>query len=76
MLDSRGTAVDDIREQLWQIYRDMKADKLNPTASQAEDIKCDTFSSLKKTCLKHKQCIGIILRIGSWAETPFRHRLI
>jgi hypothetical protein len=54
----------------------MKADKLNPTASQAEDIKCDTFASLKKTCLKHKQCIGIILRIGSWAETPFRHRLI
>src|SRR5664280_944375 len=32
-------AVDDTREQLWQIYRDLKAYKLEPTASQAEDIK-------------------------------------
>jgi Transposase IS66 family len=31
-------AVDDTREQLWQIYRDLKAYKLEPTASQAEDI--------------------------------------
>ena len=32
-------AVDDIREQLWQIYRDLKAYKLEPMASQAEDIR-------------------------------------
>jgi len=32
-------AVDDTRERLWQIYRDLKAYKLNPMASQAEDIK-------------------------------------
>lgn len=32
-------AVDDTREQLWQIYRDLKAYKLAPIASQAEDIK-------------------------------------
>ena len=32
-------AVDDTREQLWQIYRDLKTYKLEPTASQAEDIK-------------------------------------
>ena len=32
-------AVDDTRERLWQIYRDLKAYKLKPTASQAEDIK-------------------------------------
>jgi hypothetical protein len=32
-------AVDDTREQLWQIYRDLKNYKLEPTASQAEDIK-------------------------------------
>src|SRR5664280_3911782 len=32
-------AVDNKREQLWQIYRDLKAYKLEPTASQAEDIK-------------------------------------
>ena len=31
-------AVDDTREQLWQIYRDLKAYKLEPTATQAEDI--------------------------------------
>ena len=32
-------AVDNTREQLWQIYRDLKAYKLEPTAIQAEDIK-------------------------------------
>jgi hypothetical protein len=32
-------AVDDTREQLWQIYRDLKTYKLEPTASQAENIK-------------------------------------
>ena len=32
-------AVGDAREQLWQIYRDLKAYKLVPTTSQAEDIK-------------------------------------
>ena len=32
-------AVDDTREQLWRIYRDLKTYKLAPTASQAEDIK-------------------------------------
>src|SRR5665647_289853 len=32
-------AVDDTREQLWQIYRDLKTYKLEPTAIQAEDIK-------------------------------------
>ena len=32
-------AVDDTREQLWQLYRDLKTYKLEPTAIQAEDIK-------------------------------------
>jgi hypothetical protein len=32
-------AVDNTREQLWQIYRDLKTYKLDPTAIQAEDIK-------------------------------------
>ena len=37
-----------MRKQLWQLYRDLKAYKLEPSASQAEDIKfrfqamCDT----------------------------------
>ncbi len=37
--DLHVKAVDDTREQLWQIYRDLKAYKLGPTTSQAEDIK-------------------------------------
>lgn len=46
--DEHVKAVDGVREQLWQIYRDLKTYKLAPTASQAEDIKlrfqamCDT----------------------------------
>jgi hypothetical protein len=32
-------AVDNTREQLWQIYRNLKAYKLEPTAIQAEEIK-------------------------------------
>jgi hypothetical protein len=37
--DEHIKAVDDIREQLWLLYRDLKAYKLNPFAIQAEDIK-------------------------------------
>jgi hypothetical protein len=36
--DDHVNAVDAVREQLWQLYRDLKAYKLNPTATQAEDI--------------------------------------
>jgi hypothetical protein len=37
--DEHIKAVDDIREQLWLLYRDLKAYKLNPSAIQAEGIK-------------------------------------
>lgn len=37
--DEHSKAVDESREQLWSIYRDLKAYKLNPTPIQAEDIK-------------------------------------
>jgi hypothetical protein len=46
--DDHVNAVGSVREQLWQLYRDLKAYKLEPTASQAEDIRfrfqalCDT----------------------------------
>ena len=46
--DVHVNAVDAVREQIWQLYRDLKAYKLEPTATQAEDIKsrfqamCDT----------------------------------
>src|SRR5664280_1756222 len=37
--DDHVNAVDAVREQLWQLYRDLKAYKLDPTATQADDIK-------------------------------------
>ena len=37
--DEHVKAVDAVREQLWQLYRDLKDYKLEPTATQAEDIK-------------------------------------
>jgi Transposase IS66 family len=37
--DDHVNAVDAVREQLWQLYRDLKAYKLEPTATQADDIK-------------------------------------
>jgi hypothetical protein len=37
--DDHVNAVDAVREQLWQLYRDLKAYKLEPTVSQAEDIR-------------------------------------
>ncbi len=36
--DEHSKAVDESREQLWSLYRDLKAYKLNPTPIQAEDI--------------------------------------
>src|SRR5664280_2615603 len=39
--DDHVNAVDAVREQLWQLYRDLKAYKLDPTATQAEAIKSD-----------------------------------
>jgi len=37
--DVHVKAVDNVRDQLWQLYRDLKAYKLDPSAIQAEDIK-------------------------------------
>jgi hypothetical protein len=37
--DEHVKAVDEVRERLWQLYRDLKDYKLDPTAIQAEDIK-------------------------------------
>jgi hypothetical protein len=36
--DEHVKAVDAVRDQLWQLYRDLKAYKLEPTTTQAEDI--------------------------------------
>lgn len=37
--DDHVKAVDGAREQIWQLYRNLKAYKLAPTVAQAEDIK-------------------------------------
>lgn len=37
--DEHVKAVDSIRDQIWQIYRDLKTYKLNPSAPQAEELK-------------------------------------
>jgi hypothetical protein len=37
--DEHVKAVDDVREQLWLLYRDLKGYKLNPSTIQAEHIK-------------------------------------
>jgi hypothetical protein len=37
--DDHVNAVDAVREPLWQLYRDLKAYQLDPTATQAEAIK-------------------------------------
>ena len=37
--DEHVKAVDDVRDQLWRLYRGLKAYKLDPTTIQAEDIK-------------------------------------
>ncbi len=37
--DEHVKAVNDVREQLWQLFRDLKSYKLDPTVLQAEDIK-------------------------------------
>ncbi|MDD5410932.1 MAG: transposase [Methylobacter sp.] len=37
--DEHVKAVDDVRDQLWRLYRNLKSYKLDPTAIQAENIK-------------------------------------
>ena len=49
--DNHIKAVDDAREQLWSIYHDLKAYKLNPVAEQADSIKqCFQILCQTKTC--------------------------
>jgi len=49
--DNHAKAVDDIREQLWSIYHDLKTYKLNPVAKQADELR-QRFETLccTKTC--------------------------
>jgi len=48
-----------VREQLWQLYSDLKAYKLEPTASQAEDIK-SRFQAMCGSPYKSMQAVIFI----------------
>jgi len=54
--DEHIKAIDESREQLWLLYRDLKAYKLNPTKIQAEDIElrfqtmCSTRNEAGRRC--------------------------
>jgi len=62
--DEHSKAVDDIREQLWQLYRDLKGYKLNPSAVQAEDIKF-RFQTMCSTKTKYVTLNLALKRMGN-----------
>ena len=62
--DEHSKAVDDIREQLWQLYRDLKGYKLNPSAVQAEDIKF-RFQTMCNTKTKYVTLNLALKRMGN-----------
>jgi hypothetical protein len=62
--DEHVKAVDGVREQLWQIYRDLKTYKLAPTASQAEDIKL-RFQAMCSTPTAYATLNQALKRMGN-----------
>jgi hypothetical protein len=62
--DEHSKAVDDIREQLWQLYRDLKVYKLNSLAVQAEDIKF-RFQTMCNTKTKYVTLNLALKRMGN-----------
>lgn len=62
--DPHVKAVDATREQLWQLYRDLKAYKLEPTASQAEDIK-SRFKAMCDTKTVYATLNQVLKRMGN-----------
>jgi len=62
--DEHVKAVDVVRDQLWQIYRDLKAYKCNPTATQAEDLK-QRFSMMCCTKTAYATLNQVLKRLGN-----------
>ena len=62
--DAHVNAVDAVREQLWQLYRDLKAYKLEPTASQVEDIK-SRFQAMCETQTAYATLNQVLKRMGN-----------
>ena len=61
--DEQVKAVDAVREQLWQLYRDLKDYKLDPTATQAEDIK-SRFQAMCGTITAYATLNQALKRMG------------
>jgi hypothetical protein len=62
--DEHINAVDAVREQLWQLYRDLKAYQLEPTASQAEDIRF-RFQTMCSTKTAYATLNQVLKRMGN-----------
>ena len=57
-------AVDAVRDQLWQLYRDLKDYKLEPTATQAVDIK-SRFQAMCSTKTAYATLNQALKRMGN-----------
>lgn len=57
-------AVDDVRKQLWELYRDLKAYKLSPTSTQAEDI-TSRFKTMCSTETVYATLNQVLKRMGN-----------
>ncbi len=62
--DDHVNAVDAVREQLWQLYRDLKTYKLEPTATQAEAIK-SRFQTMCSTKTVYATLNQALKRMGN-----------
>jgi hypothetical protein len=62
--DDHINAVDAVREQLWQLYRDLKAYKLEPTSTQAEDIRF-RFQTMCSTKTAYATLNQVLKRMGN-----------
>ena len=62
--DDDVNAVDAVREQLWQLYRDLKAYKLEPTATEAEAIK-SRFQTMCSTKTVYATLNQALKRMGN-----------
>jgi len=61
--DDHARAVDGAREQLWSIYHDLKAYKLNPVAKQADSIR-KRFQTLFQTKTSYETLNQALKRMG------------
>jgi hypothetical protein len=62
--DEQVKAVDAVREQLWQLYRDLKAYKLNPVPEQVETIKL-RFQAMCNTTTAYATLNQALKRMGN-----------